>query len=194
MRKLGLLIVLLGCSEENKPQPQPKPEAAIEEWVINAESFLAPLRKISVSLDVLPSVIRSAEIDPKQHVPVEGAKAFWVTPDKKSVVVDKKLFSDLTRANAASLASGKSAAIGTLADLKMAPRDVVRTLLLAHVIQTYMHIEATVKLVKESQDDARYEAVFSAVHVFYTNQKNETAYSFAVILNKKTGDITVERR
>lgn len=59
------------------------------------------------------------------------------------------------------------------------------------MIQTFAHMEADVTLTRETDTAQEFSATFSGIHVYYTNESNEIAYRFRVILRKDTGDILV---
>jgi hypothetical protein len=95
--------------------------------------------------------------------------------------------------NVTTLAAGKTSVIGKIKDpgRKLAPRAVAWFLMSGGVLQTFVHLESTVKLESENTADGRYEAVFSGKHLFYTNSRHESSFRFAFRIDKD-GVMSVE--
>jgi len=65
-------------------------------------------------------------------------------------------------------------------------RDFAFLLMYAEVIQTYMHLYATVELVHEDIGADTYKAYFNATHHYCTNDCSQKDYGFGFEINKST--------
>jgi hypothetical protein len=125
---------------------------------------------------------------------VDG-NAPWLAVDRERrvVVVNARVFGNLTRVDVTSLARGETRTVGRV----MAPvavtraRDVVLFLLESQVIQTFIHLEADLRLVREEDRDARLSVHVEGVHRFFTHRKNERPLAFFVTVDKGQGEVTV---
>ncbi len=119
----------------------------------------------------------------------------WLAVDrsKRAVVVLASVFGNLERVDVTRLPTGDVRRLGNVTPALAASRarDVVVFLLESQVIQTFIHMEAELRLEREEDTPAAYVAHFTGVHRFYTNKKNERALAFEVRVEKNTGAITV---
>jgi hypothetical protein len=133
----------------------------------------------------------AATIDRAAQVPVEVVKAYqldgvpllWFDAGKTAAVVDAAVLSDLVVADATRMRAGEQAAIGRLTPAalgKLAPRELVKFLIAARVVATYVHIGSELCLVEEQQDDAGYRARFTGSHTYFTNEENVDPLAFEV--------------
>lgn len=173
------------------------PQTCIERFTISQDNtYLDEIRgKHKVSLHDWHPVIKAEAIESGKHVAasctkdytIDGAALFYFSPASKAMVVNQDFFGDLTVADAPRVFSGKKQkTIGRIkpAALKGMPsRQLVRFLLAASAVQTYWHLQADLCLVREEQRGGAYTAHFSGVHLYFTNEKNEDAYSFSVTIS-----------
>jgi hypothetical protein len=155
-------------------------------------SVLEEQRRIGKPLDDFQTAYPAMKIDPQTQTLVKATAEFrlddqpllWFAADKSKAVLDERCFGDLTMVNITTLAEGKTAVIGKLKEpcRKLAPRAVAWFLMQSGVIQTFVHLESTVKLDSEKNAEGRYEAVFSGKHLFYTNERHESAFRFRFVI------------
>lgn len=124
---------------------------------------------------------------------VDGKPLLAIDREKRRVVVSAEHFSDLVRGDATRIEAGQRQVMGTVKSpaLRARPRDLVLFLLESQLVETYWHMEAQLRLLKEEETPERYRASFAGHHTYFTNEENEEALSFAVELDKKTGEISV---
>lgn len=68
-------------------------------------------------------------------------------------------------------------------------RQLITFLLKTEIIQSYWHLSADICLKKESEYAEFYEAEYTAVHHYCTNECIDQPYMFTVVINKNTGVI-----
>lgn len=149
-------------------------------------------RHIGKPPDDFQATYPAVKIDPQTMIAVKATTEFrlddkpllWFAGDKSKAVLDERAFGDLTMVNVTTLAEGKIVVIGQLKEpaRKLAPRAVAWFLMQSGVIQTFVHLESTVKLESEKTAEGRYEAVFSGKHLYYTNSRHESAFRFRFII------------
>lgn len=149
-------------------------------------------RHIGKPPDDFQATYPAVKIDPQTMTAVKATADFrlgdqpllWFAADKSKAVLDERAFGDLTMVNVTTLAGEKTAVIGQLKEpgRKLAPRAVAWFLMQSGVIQTFVHLESTVKLESEKTAEGRYEAVFSGKHLYYTNSRHESAFRFRFII------------
>lgn len=126
---------------------------------------------------------------------IDGAPPLLRSKAAKSVVVNKRYFSALARADATRIRPGAVLQIGRFLDTSfraMTPGKLVSFLLESQIIITYWHIEAQLCLEKESDTAAAYAAWFTGQHVYFTNERNVDPLRFVVRIDRKNGAMTVE--
>ena len=114
---------------------------------------------------------------------IDDSPLLWYTADKSQIVVDARRFTQLEAVDGT---RGRQAAIGRLllapaaaAAAGLDGRTLLEFLIRAAVIQTFMHMSATVRIVHESTDgDGCYRALLGGSHIYFTNERNEDPLSF----------------
>lgn len=164
-------------------------------------SVLSEQRRVGKPADDFQKVFLAMKIDPQVMTHVMATVDFqlgkqpllWFSQDKSQVVVDERWFGDLTMVNVTSLEKGKKAVVGKLKEgaRKLPPRVIAWFLMRSGVIQTYIHIESTVRLESEKVQGTGYEAVFGGKHLYFTNERNERSFSFRFII-EQDGTMSVE--
>lgn len=157
-------------------------------------SVLVEQRRVGKPLDDFQTAYPAAKIDPQAMTVVKAAEKFrldgqpllWFAADKSKAVLDEHVFGDLTMVNVATLGEGKTAVIGKLKEhgRKLPPRTIAWFLMQSGIIQTYVHLESTVKLESDKVTMGSYKAVFSGKHVFYTNSRHESAFRFRFVIEE----------
>lgn len=155
-------------------------------------SVLDEQRRVGKPLNDFQTAYPAMKIDPQTMTPVKATTEFrlndqpllWFAADKSKAVLDERWFDDLAMVNVTTLGEGKTAVIGKLKEpgRKLAPRAVAWFLMQSGVIQTFVHLESTMKLESEKTVEGRYKAVFSGKHLFYTNERHESAFRFRFII------------
>ena len=200
MYQLLLLgLVLTGCNKNNNPsslsaEPTKSPASESVLMKLNRDSddsILAEQRsKGGVPLYDFPKEYRAAEIDPDKYVPlnrtgnfkVDGQPLFWLTPSLAEVVVDNRVFGDLTVVNATFLGGGERVVVGKLnRQDALPPRKMAELLITADVVLTWAHIGSELALVKERTDNG-WVGVFEGTHTYYTNDENIDPVEFELFI------------
>jgi len=108
------------------------------------------------------------------------------------IAVESSIFSDLKRFNATGFSQNQDFIIGKIKVLKnIKLRDLSLFLIESQIIQTFAHIEANLSLTKEEDSENDYTAYFKGEHIYFTNEKNVSKVSFRIVINKKTGEMSV---
>ncbi|MDP1587416.1 MAG: hypothetical protein Q8M07_06735 [Prosthecobacter sp.] len=164
-------------------------------------SVLEEQRRDAKHADDFQAVFAATKIDPQTMTTVKATAEFrrdgqpllWFAADKSKTVLDERVFGDLTMVNVTTLAKDGKITLGKLKEpgRKLAPRTVAWFLMQSGVIQTFVHLEATVHLDSEKNEASRYEAVFSGKHLYYTNERHESAFRFRFII-EEDGTLRVE--
>ena len=111
-----------------------------------------------------------------------------------NVAVNSRYFSDLRRGDATRLGMGQAHRVGVFRDLTFArlkPRDLVMFLVKSQLIETYWHLEAQLKMLREEDRPDAYQAWFHGVHTYFTNDQHDETFAFTVTVDKKTGEMTL---
>lgn len=142
------------------------------------------------------AVVSTAGLDvPPRLTRYQDGGLPWLAVDrtKRAVVVLASVFGNLKRVDVTRLPQPEVRTLGTVTPALAGSRarDVVVFLLESQVIQTFIHMEAELRLEREEETPAAYAAHFTGVHRFYTNKKNERALAFVVRVEKNTGAISV---
>ena len=124
---------------------------------------------------------------------LDGQPLLWFAADKSKAVLDERVFGELTMVNVTTLGEGKTAVVGKIKEpgRTLAPRAVAWFLMRSGILQTFVHLEANVKLEGEKTAGGRYEAAFSGKHLYYTNERHESAFRFRFII-EADGTLRVE--
>ncbi len=138
-------------------------------------------RAVTAGLEVPPDLVL-----PGRAAPLI-APLIAIDRAARRVVVNADAFGDLARIDATSLRSGETRAIGVVRDAAFLadPRGLVRFLVTAQIVQTYVHVEASVRLLSEHDDGTRYRAALAGVHTYYTNARHDVPYGFVLGLDRR---------
>lgn len=166
-------------------------------------SVLDEQRNVGKRADDFQVTFPAVKIDPATMSEVKTTAGFrhenhallFFSPDKSKAVLDERLFGDLTAVNVTTLAEGNTIVIGKLKEpgRKLAPRAVAWFLMSAGILQTFVHLESTVKLEDEKTAEGLYEVVFTGKHVYFTNSRHEPSFRFQFRIDKD-GSMRVEGR
>ena len=137
-----------------------------------------------------------ARLDALASYAIEGDPLIAIDRKGRTVYLSAKHFSGVfERIDATRLGSGVRKVCGAVkvsSSLLANPGRLVRFLLQAHLIRTYMHLESSLELIFEgTSDEGRFTSKWVGKHVFYTNEKNESSLQFTVIVDTKTGLVEV---
>lgn len=165
-------------------------------------SVLDEHRSLGKQVDDFQQTFPAVKIDPKTMTAVkttaefrlDGQPLLWFAADKSKAVLDERVFGDLTMVNVTTLGEGKTAVVGKIKEpgRSLAPRAAVAWFLMrSGILQTFVHLESTVKLDGEKTAGGRYEAAFSGKHLYYTNERHESAFRFRFII-EEDGTLRVE--
>lgn len=164
-------------------------------------SVLDEHRSLGKHVDDFQKMFPAVTIEPQTMTAVKTTAEFrhseqpllWFAADKSKAVVDKRVFGALTMVNVTTLGEGKAAVVGKLKELgrNLSPRTVAWFLMRSGILQTFAHLEATVKLDSETTTGGRYEAIFSGKHLFYTSSRHEKTFRFRFII-EEDGTLRVE--
>ena len=131
-------------------------------------------------------IIQAREIT-KSDKPVAGIPpcgfprpVFWSAAG--GIVVDRNYLTDLTvvHARRSRELGPEGAVVGRVLDTKRDPRQVVKLLVLAGVVDANIHVVATVSLMEEGRDPQGYWCRLISDDRFWTNSENRVVYDFAV--------------
>ena len=124
---------------------------------------------------------------------VNGKPLLYRMSDK--IVVDRTFFSDIRRVEVTRFGRQDKVfeKICTVhfENLAMTEHELMRFLIESDAIQTYVHVEAESKLVKESHHENVYRAHFLASHTYFTTAKNVDTYRYVIQIDHSTGEVTV---
>lgn len=186
----------------NQGAAVPKPDCLERISVDQGSSVLAEQRRVGPPADDFATGYPAEYLDPEAQVPVEVTRAYqigktpllWWSQDKTHAVVNAAVLTDLTVADVTALPAGQQVKVGQLSELGVGAiggRELVKFLIAARAIATYVHIGAELCLVEDHDDGARgYRARFTGEHTFFTNKKNVRPLAFAVAIDGD-GVITV---
>lgn len=164
-------------------------------------SVLDEQRNLGKQVDDFQQTFPAVKIDPQTMSAVKTTAEFklddqpllWCVADKSKVVLDERAFGDLTMVNVTTLGEGKTIVVGKLKAPGRAldARAVAWFLMRSGILQTFVHLESTVKLEGEKTAGGRYEATFSGKHLYYTNERHESVFRFRFII-EEDGTMRVE--
>jgi len=130
---------------------------------------------------------------PNKLTQLETNNIFGTSIETGQLVVDSKYFSDINKVDAIQIEEAQIIGQVTQYHLENStPREIIISLIETQVIQTYWHLGATICLQSEDNTDNTYTAFFTASHEFCTNKCQSKEYSFALFLDKNTGEIRIE--
>jgi hypothetical protein len=145
--------------------------------------------------------ISAVALDPSFEVPkhltryaADGKPLLAIDRKGRRVHLEAAFFSDLERPDATRLAKGKRLVFGTLKQLPkgLTHADLARFLVESQLIQTYWHLEARLCPGAVTDDAAQYRVELRGVHSYCTNRCQEDPLAFAVRIDKKSGELSVE--
>lgn len=112
---------------------------------------------------------------------------------KKCVVVSDRFFSQIHRPDVTGIRPGETIVMGRVTRPELLDRapELVEFLLESQLIETYHHLEASLKCIEQNNTKDAFTAVFTGSHVYFTNDRNEDSFAFSILIDKKTGDISV---
>lgn len=105
--------------------------------------------------------------------------------------MNAKFFSKLVYVNAVSGDVGEVGSVKPALLENLSYRDVAFLLMHTEHIRTYMHLEAKIKLTEEEDTESLYSAKYDAIHSYCTNDCYDDEYTFSVMIDKKTGVVSV---
>jgi hypothetical protein len=192
-----LVVVLAGCaSAKEKPAQEVSPATnsaeensvkappeCLETLQTGSNSVLDEHRGKGVNVPDFAKQYRAASIDPDSFTPVEVVKDYqigktallWFVADLSEVVVNAAVLSDLKVAEVTRLTTGTPTPIGTLGELgrgKISGREMLKFLIHARAIGTYIHIGSALCIEHEEETSAGYVARVSGTHTYFTNKEN----------------------
>lgn len=112
---------------------------------------------------------------------------------QRRVVVNAAVFGDLERPDATQLAPGDSAPIGIVRD-PGAFTDLAALaefLLRAQIVRTYAHLQAELCRVSQQDHAEFYRADFTGVHEYFTNERHRINFGFALVIDRRSGEMRV---
>lgn len=196
-RLVSILVVVLASCASAKEKPAQEASAAkadegtsvkaprecLETLQAGRDSVLDEHRGKGVNVPDFAKQYRAASIDPDSFTAVELVKDYqigktpllWFVADLSEVVVNAAVLSDLNVAEVMRLTAGTPTSIGTLTELgrgKIAGREMLKFLIHARVIGTYVHIGSDLCIAHEGETSGGYLARVSGTHTYFTNKKN----------------------
>jgi hypothetical protein len=119
-------------------------------------SVLDEHRSLGKQVDDFQQTFPAVKIDPKAMTAVkttaefrlDGQPLLWFAADKSKAVLDEHVFGELTMVNVTTMGEGKTAVVGKIKEPggTLAPRAVAWFLMRSGILQTFVHLESTVKL------------------------------------------------
>lgn len=131
----------------------------------------------------------------KQPAVVQAGDFILYRAEKgRAVFVNPAYFGELNRVEVTGRALRNDGKIGkaTAKALRQwSPIEILGLLIELQVIITYAHIESNICLVRAEENDGIFKAELSGEHVYYTNSRNVSKFSFVFELNRRTGEMRV---
>jgi len=123
----------------------------------------------------------------------DGIPLMAIDRANKRVVVSGTFFSQMNRPDATRMNPGETFVMGKVIDARLLEKapELVEFLLESQLIETYQHLESTLKCVGQNNTKDLFTADFTGSHVYFTNDRNEDPLAFRVLIDKKTGEISV---
>lgn len=193
----GLSLFLIAAK-----RPMPTPPHASQTW--HCYRYENPWSGLtdSAEAEARTNHIRALQLpaSPFNRIkPLEGVMAandyiLMRLPESREVTVNATYFSALERVDATRSLGVTPRRIGRAlpaALAKFSPVQILSILLQYQVIQTYIHVESTVYLVKESKSENQWVAELRGQHIYFTNEKNVNDFAFRFILDLKGGEMRV---
>lgn len=138
----------------------------------------------------------AAEYERPRHLErycMGGEPLLAIDRKRRRVVVNEKYLSDIRRPDATRIGAGERLALGTVKAraLLSRPKDLTRFLLESELIETYAHLESELRIIEEDDRPSTYRAAVKGHHVYYTHEEHRAPLSFAVEIDRRTGEVTV---
>ncbi|MFA6131627.1 MAG: hypothetical protein WC702_00970 [Patescibacteria group bacterium] len=109
--------------------------------------------------------------------------------EEKPTINTEGYFSEINQVDAITVGKGEMKHLGlAVLPLAVAPREIVKALILTEKIKTFKEQSADLELENEEDNAQTYTAYFAAT---YTDKENKNNYSFCVKISKVTGEIDV---
>ncbi len=195
-----LLIGLLAACGSGRSAPiAPSPvevvvaeSPCIEAFEVGSASSVLDEHRSHTKVRDFHTVFRAAAIEPETQKPVGvvakytagGTALMWYTADFSEIVVNQAALSDLTVVDATNLAPGAALRVGQRNEIVLgllSNRDLVRFLLDARVVATWVHLGANLCLASETTSDAGvYTAKFTGTHTMFTNEERTERLDFSL--------------
>jgi hypothetical protein len=196
---IGVFLLGLGCSEAMAATPRAK-KAGPEEACVTTlniksnQSLLAEVRRLGVTLRDFPQAFEAHTPNTEVHRPLKaggtgpgGDPLFWLDEDGVPFV-DARVFGPLQAVSIPSLSSPATVTVGRLVSFPPpSALTVIRQLMEADVIGTYVHLESTLCLRKTSGG-----VHVTGTHTYVTDSDNTDPLDFTVIIDD-TGHIRVSQ-
>ncbi|MBK9033708.1 MAG: hypothetical protein IPL61_20990 [Myxococcales bacterium] len=182
-------------------QPPAAPACLEQLAVEHSASVLSEQRRVGPRADDFQTAFAAAYLDPDVQVPVEAVRAYqigatpllWWNVGRTAAVVNAAVLSDLAVVDATRLDAGVDAPVGGLTELglgKIGGRALVKFLLHARVIATYVHIGAELCLTDEHDGPDGYRVRVTGHHTYFTSSKHVVPLAFSVTVDP-AGQIAV---
>lgn len=130
-------------------------------------------------------------IQTPKEILFNGIPLLYFTANPKQVVVDQNYFSELKRIDVTKLLIDEIKSIGftkvPLKDINF----VVSFLLKSQILITYWHTNSELTVVNSQVEGENTKFRIDGKHFYYTNKKNTESFSFTLVMNSVTGEITV---
>jgi hypothetical protein len=192
----------VGTEKGREGSARGKPKCLYRLHIHRRHSYLREVRsKPNTRLDdfqkkfkAIPVGKNCAPISHTKEFQHQGAPLFCFDPESKRAVVNSAVFSTLKSKHPGRVEGqfvvGK---VKKEALRALSPAKVVKFLLRAQIILTYIHMHADLCATKQDESQGSYRIAFDAKHVYYTNQKNVGRYRFSVEITKE-GQILIHGR
>lgn len=188
-----LLAVMMAACEGRAPAS--KPQACLEQLTVDPHrSVHAEQESLGPPAADFQRRFAAADIDPTAQRPVAATAAYqiggtpllWWNAGFTEAVVNAAVLTELRVVDATRLATGSTETVGRFSERgvgHIAGRDLVKFLIAARVIATYVHAGAELCIAEEHDDPTGYRARITGHHTFYTNTKNVEPLAFTVTIN-----------
>jgi hypothetical protein len=144
--------------------------------------------------------IRAMSIPTSEYVAItlpealvfENRSLLYRSEEKREVVVDSSIFTNLERVDVTRLSKGESVQVGQIIDPSFnKPNYLIPFLLKGQILITYWHTSANVTF-KDSEKKGAIECFqFNGKHEYFTNEKNVSKYQFQICIDRDSGKIQV---